>query len=273
MIFRFLLDWAMKLSLSDEHPAVFLYDEFPEVPALRYIQQLAAQGRARNSIGVFGVQDVSQLYEIYGVEGGKAIMSSMTQQVFLGSNSEGMAQFASKQIGTHGVVRSGTKQTEDGETISGEWMVNERILKASTFDEWESGHCAIKTKRNDGKRWAYGKLARLKDVHRKYAKTASSFPPFQGTGERVDAPYLTSAKALDAESDETDAPPAAPETEQTNGDPDAGGSPDHERPDPEPPHPKPPVDEPLSGESAYDLSMSDAERTLHDEENSENGDT
>lgn len=197
LMYRFLLDWAMKLSLSDEYPHWFVYDEFSALPALDYIDNLVERGRAQNSAGVFGLQDISQVKTAYGSNRGKQLMASMTQQVLMSVNSDESAEFIEDQMGTQIVERSGTKTTVDGETVEGTFEFQEPIVKASEARDWGAGECAITVKRQDGRHWAVGKLAVLPSVWNRYDKAASQFPEIEAAGGRVPSPLIWSGDGVE----------------------------------------------------------------------------
>lgn len=197
LVYRFLLDWAMKLSLSDEYPHWFVYDEFSAVPALSYIDDLVARGRARNSVGVFGMQDITDVEAEYGEKYGRKLMASMNQQVLMGVNSDASEEFVEKRMGTEIVHREGTRTTDDGETVEGTFPFEEPVVRGSEAGDWAVGECGISVKRGNGRHWAVGKLATLPAVKRRYDKASSHFPPIDAAGGRVSAPLIWSGDGVE----------------------------------------------------------------------------
>lgn len=190
LMYRFLLDWAMKLSLSDDYPSYFIYDEFSALPSLAYIDDLVERGRQRNSVGVFGLQDINQIRTAYGRHRGPQIMASLTQQVILGLNSEESTEWAVSQLGSEDVVRKGTKTTDDGEAVEGKFTFKEPIVSAQEFGDWKPGEAAIISAQDDGRHWATGQLAMLPQARDKLNKAIPKLPRITGSGDRVASPMI-----------------------------------------------------------------------------------
>lgn len=271
MVYRFLLDWGMKLSLADDYPSVFFYDEFAEVPALSYVERLCNKGRELRSIGVFGIQSIDQLRGKYGRRGGNNLLAGMPQQVLMHANLDATAKYEREYLGDRTVQKSGEKETPDGETVTTTWTEDEPILSDDEFKEWDAGSAAVVVSKKDGRRWAVGKLALLEKVKNKFDQAIYHFSPLGGS-VGVAPPYLFSGERHELEETEEPEPLPEPEPQPV----------EEPQPEPEPePEPEPvEVSEPESVEEpaveavpepSIDTSMSQAEFAVVDSAGSADG--
>lgn len=100
-------------------PGLWLFlDEVPQIGELPWLKPFLEIGRSKGMRCVLGMQDVSQMYEIYGKEAAEAILNIPQGFIFAGLGGESSPSWAANMIGKRRVARhrrSGTTKT-DGST-------------------------------------------------------------------------------------------------------------------------------------------------------------
>ena len=101
-IFRFLIDRAAMHALEDgTRGSYFVLDEFARLPQLSRIEELVNVGAAQRTQVVLTLQAVSQLYQTYGRERGRSILSGLATQVLLRAGDDESVEHAREAIGTY----------------------------------------------------------------------------------------------------------------------------------------------------------------------------
>jgi len=96
------IDIASKSLLSQpdrEDKTVFLLDEFGRMGKMTSILDLLTNGRSKGASIYIGVQEFSQVDELYGRNGRKTIINACSNQIFFGVNDAESAKEISHQIG------------------------------------------------------------------------------------------------------------------------------------------------------------------------------
>jgi len=108
-IYRLLFDLAIKEALSRKSRAgnVFLIcDEFKLVPNLQHIDDAVNFGRALGLKLAIGVQNVSQIYEIYGKYRAESILSGFSSLICFNLNDEASRRYAQGVFGQNRKIES-----------------------------------------------------------------------------------------------------------------------------------------------------------------------
>lgn len=97
-------------------PGLWLFlDEVPQIGELPWLKPFLEIGRSKGMRCVLGMQDVSQMYEIYGKEAAEAILNIPQGFIFAGLGGESSPMWAANMIGKRRVARhrrSGTNKTD-----------------------------------------------------------------------------------------------------------------------------------------------------------------
>jgi len=99
-VFRLFVDRAIQCALADrETGAYFVLDEFARIPHLQRLDTLVATGRARQTQAILGLQSLSQLAQTYDDATVDALLSGLTQEVFLRCGDERTVEYVCNRIG------------------------------------------------------------------------------------------------------------------------------------------------------------------------------
>lgn len=163
-IFRFLIDHAAMYAIEDgERGAYFILDEFARIPGLRRIDDLVNVGAGQNVQVLLTLQSVSQLYEGYGKERGRAILSGLVTSIILRLGDGESVSYARDVIGTQ-FAQYTAHVDRERDMLSGEQVETNREVRQSEehtfaqgdFMNFAPGEGVIV--RPDG--WVYGQIER-----------------------------------------------------------------------------------------------------------------
>jgi hypothetical protein len=124
-VFRLWIDRAIQHALADRaRNAYFVLDEFARIPHIERLDTLVATGRARNTQAILGLQSLSQLGQTYDDDTVDALLSGLTQEVFLRSGDERTVEYVRARLATLDDVTvtdrgGGTETSVSGSPLSG----------------------------------------------------------------------------------------------------------------------------------------------------------
>jgi type IV secretory pathway TraG/TraD family ATPase VirD4 len=100
-------------------PVLFNLDEIgnihiPDLPAALGV------GRGRRMTYALGYQNIAQLYNQYGTDGGDAVLGSVGAMVFLPGIDQRTAEYASRRLGTTTVLQSSLVDVREGDKFDSE---------------------------------------------------------------------------------------------------------------------------------------------------------
>ena len=99
-VFRLWIDRAIQYALADRsRGAYFVLDEFARIPHIERMDALVATGRARRTQAILGLQSLSQLAQTYDDDTVDALLSGLTQEVFLRSGDERTVEYVRSRLG------------------------------------------------------------------------------------------------------------------------------------------------------------------------------
>ena len=113
-------------------PALFVLDEFPQMPKLMAIKDGPAVGRGQKVSYLLIGQDLGQITGQYGKDDLETIITTTAAKVVLAQNNEQTAQRFEKMIGNRTVVVKSTSRTEGFSKQANPWASNvSRSLQGS----------------------------------------------------------------------------------------------------------------------------------------------
>lgn len=162
-LYRLFSELAIIESFNDRGKCVFLYDEFPTVPRSSLIERVINEGRKFNNIGIFAFQSVNQVFEKYGRETAKTMISGPNQILFHPHSSED-TRYIQNQIGKERTKKETTtiSRGQYGERHRTKNYREEREypLSQSELNNLPTGKCVV----IDRNSWYSGKLPMYEDV-------------------------------------------------------------------------------------------------------------
>lgn len=173
------IDWSYTLAQGRPERTYYVLDEFPQLPALKKIDQILSVGRGQNIQAVVGIQSVNQLYDTYGREGGKKLLGGMPTQVLLRPAGPDSVEYIRDSLGTY-------RETEKVGLAEEETTVKHQFSEADLYG-MRPGECIIR--RSDG--WVRGRFEMLEDCGRVLEAADRITPPRVGPA-RDTSPSVTS---------------------------------------------------------------------------------
>ena len=145
-IFRVFLDAAIQYALADpERQATFVLDEFARIPRVDRMKALVATGRARSVQSVVGVQSVAQLAENYGEDTADALLSGLTQEVFLRAGDVRTLNYYTSRLGRdpNRTGRAHETPAQPTERASGLWDRLQRLDDGEGYVLKQGGYAHV----------------------------------------------------------------------------------------------------------------------------------
>ena len=153
-MYSYLIDDAIRRSMSRDGGSVLLLDELPQLPKLSNLDELVNVGAGRDVRTLITIQSVGQMNETYGEEAAMSLLAGMPTQVLLRSGDPDTTNYYRGAIG---------QKYEDVMTVSANPMGDQfREEERHQFDQsflttMDPGQAIIK--RPDG--WIQGQLKML----------------------------------------------------------------------------------------------------------------
>jgi len=128
----------------------FVLDELDTLQKLPIIEELLTQSRKKGSAVIAGIQDFSQLDEVYGSNMRKTIVNCFNSTVALRCVDPDTSKVFAERIGRHDVLKKrmntsyGAGENRDGKTISEHEKPEELLVTASEIQELKNFQCYIK---------------------------------------------------------------------------------------------------------------------------------
>lgn len=132
-IYSLLFDLAIKEALCREKSdgsVYFITDEFSLIPNLQHVDDAVNFGRSLGIKFIIGIQNVNQIFDGYGVDRGKSLLSGFLTSVCFRVNDEASRQFIK---GLHGQNR---KKEVFSASVQGRG-ITEQIRDANVVEDWD----------------------------------------------------------------------------------------------------------------------------------------
>ncbi|MEP7342607.1 MAG: type IV secretory system conjugative DNA transfer family protein [Acidobacteriota bacterium] len=149
----------------DSAPVLFSFDEAGSIP-IHGLGEMVSVGRSRLMAVALGYQNIGQVYNQYGSDGGDAILGSVGTMVFLPGLDHRTAEYASKRIGQATVWQSTSVDVKEGTKFDSERTteVGRALMDASEVRRMVKHRQAVAIIGNAPPvRFAYPSLAKLDD--------------------------------------------------------------------------------------------------------------
>lgn len=125
---------VLGLPEDDGHHIWIVLDEIASLGRVQSLQSFLTLSRKHGGRGILGLQSISQLRELYGVEGAETILGQLSNKLLLAVNDPNAADYASRLLGDAQYMRrilSGGR-SDAGSHVNWSWTpVIERIVLAS----------------------------------------------------------------------------------------------------------------------------------------------
>jgi type IV conjugative transfer system coupling protein TraD len=127
----------------------FILDELPALQKIPSLKRGLAEGRKYGACFVAGIQNISQLEEIYGRAGASSLLDMFNSRFFFAVNDQQIAEYASKSLGMQEVQETkeslsyGSNTMRDGVNINSQ----DRTMPLVTPDQIKNlapRHCFVK---------------------------------------------------------------------------------------------------------------------------------
>lgn len=176
----------------DSAPVLFSFDEAGSIP-IHGLGEMVSVGRSRLMAVALGYQNVGQVYNQYGTDGGDAVLGSVGAMVFLPGLDHRTAEYASKRIGQATVWQTTSVDVKEGTKFDSERTteVGRALMDASEVRRMVKHRQAVAIIGNAPPvRFAYPPLAKLDDpplskreqaFHE--AESPPPAPPLQANGD------------------------------------------------------------------------------------------
>lgn len=132
-IYSLLFDMAIKEALcrkKSEGSVYFVADEFRLIPNLQHVDDAVNFGRSLGVKFMIGIQNVEQVFEVYGESRARSILSGFLTSVSFRVNDAGSKEFIKK---LHGVNR---KKEVYMASVQGRGIV-ENVRDANVVEDWD----------------------------------------------------------------------------------------------------------------------------------------
>lgn len=132
-IYSLLYDMAIKEALcrsKSEGNVFFVTDEFSLIPNLKHVDDAVNFGRSLGIKFMIGIQNVNQIFDMYGEERGRSLLSGFLTSVAFRVNDEGSRSFIK---GLHGTNR---KKEVFMASVQGRG-ISEQIRDANVVEDWD----------------------------------------------------------------------------------------------------------------------------------------
>jgi type IV secretion system protein VirD4 len=149
----------------DSAPVLFSFDEAGSIP-IHGLGEMVSVGRSRLMAVALGYQNIGQVYNQYGTDGGDAVLGSVGTMVFLPGLDHRTAEYASKRIGQATVWQSTSVDVKEGTKFDSERTteVGRALMDASEVRRMVKHRQAVAIIGNAPPvRFAYPPLAKLDD--------------------------------------------------------------------------------------------------------------
>lgn len=147
----------------DSAPVLFSFDEAGSIP-IHGLGEMVSVGRSRLMAVALGYQNIGQVYNQYGSDGGDAVLGSVGTMVFLPGLDHRTAEYASKRIGQATVWQSTSVDVKEGSKFDSERTteVGRALMDASEVRRMVKHRQAVAIIGNAPPvRFAYPPLAKL----------------------------------------------------------------------------------------------------------------
>lgn len=147
----------------DSAPVLFSFDEAGSIP-IHGLGEMVSVGRSRLMAVALGYQNIGQVYNQYGTDGGDAVLGSIGAMVFLPGLDHRTAEYASKRIGQATVWQATSVDVKEGTKFDSERTteVGRALMDASEVRRMVKHRQAVAIIGNAPPvRFAYPPLAKL----------------------------------------------------------------------------------------------------------------